>query len=96
MLSIPSKLRERLDARVPTFDGGNEYTMIVAGRFVTESRQMALLWKAAFPDRKLVIVLGFPWRTINKQSKTTYAGWSERHQIEWRDAAINSKAKRKQ
>lgn len=96
MLSILSKMRERLDAHVPTYDSGNEYIMSIAGRFVTESRQIALLWKEAFPDRKLVIVFGFPRRTINKQSKTTYAGWCERHQIEWREAAINSTAKHKQ
>jgi len=96
MSSILSKMRERLDARVPTYEGGNEYIMSIAGRFLTESRQIALLWKEAFPDRQLVIVYGLPRRTINKQSRTTYAGWCERHQIEWREAAINSTAKRKQ
>lgn len=81
--------RDRLEALVPTYDGGNEYVMIKAGRLLTEDRQTALLWKAEFPDRKLVILLRYPTRTIGKHSKTTYAGWCERHEIEWRAILTN-------
>lgn len=91
---IQSTRRERLDARIPAYDGGDEYIMIIAGRLLTEDRQLALIWKAEFPDRKLVILLRFPTRTISKQSKTTYAGWCERHQIEWREIRTNANAER--
>ncbi|MDY8109123.1 endodeoxyribonuclease [Fulvimarina sp. 2208YS6-2-32] len=54
------------------------------GRFTGSDRAKMRAIRAAYPDWEIVIVFQNPAAKINKNSKTSYSDWCQRHGISWR------------
>lgn len=60
------------------------------GRFLTADRQKHLLIKAQYPDLDIRFIFSRAATRISKQSKTTYALWSESHGFKFTDKSVPS------
>ena len=57
------------------------------GRFTGSDRSKHIAIKKQHPDLDLTIVFQRPHLPIRKGSKTTYAGWCDKHDIKWVDGS---------
>lgn len=71
----PAKLR----TYTPDFVLPNGIIVETKGRFTTADRQKHLLIQEQYPELDIRFVFSNPNTKINKNSKTTYAMWCEKH-----------------
>ena len=67
----------------PDFILPNNVYLEVKGYWDPEDRRKILAVKKDNPDLDLRMVFQSPYNTISKKSKTTYAKWCEKHDIQW-------------
>ena len=65
------------------------------GRFTAADRKKMLLVKLHNPAVKILMVFQNPNVTLSKISKTTYAEWCDKHDIEWTTIADFKKPRKK-
>lgn len=63
----------------PDFQLPNGILIETKGRFITEDRQKHLMIKEQYPDSDIRFIFTNPAQRINKQSRTTYAMWCNKH-----------------
>ena len=62
---------------------GPHFYLETKGRFTGSDRQKMKAVKTQNPESTVVIVFQDPNKTISKVSKTTYAQWCDKNDIEW-------------
>ena len=67
----------------PDFLLPNGIYLETKGQFTPEDRRKMLAVKEMHPDLDIRMVFQAPFNKIDKRSKTTYAAWCDRHDIEW-------------
>ena len=67
----------------PDFVLPNHVYLEAKGYWAPADRRKILAVKKDNPDMDLRMVLQAPYNKINKNSKTTYAMWCEKHDIPW-------------
>lgn len=63
----------------PDFILDNGIIVETKGRFVTADRKKHLLIKSQHPELDIRFVFAYPNSKLDKDSKTTYAGWCQKH-----------------
>jgi hypothetical protein len=67
----------------PDFVLANGIIVETKGRFITSDRQKHLMIKEQHPDLDIRFVFSNPNSKLYKGSKTTYAGWCDKHGFKW-------------
>lgn len=85
-----TKLRYEMPARksnyTPDFEvqlGGKQTFFETKGRWTAQDRKKHLLLKRQLKDVRIILVFMNPKVKIYKGSKTTYADWADKNNIEW-------------
>lgn len=67
----------------PDFVLANGIIIETKGRFIASDRQKHLMIKEQHPDLDIRFVFSNPNSKLYKGSKTTYAGWCDKHGFKW-------------
>lgn len=67
----------------PDFLLANGIIIETKGRFIASDRQKHLMIKEQHPDLDIRFVFSNPNSKLYKGSKTTYAGWCDKHGFKW-------------
>ena len=66
---------------------GTNIFLELKGRFDLADRKKHILLKQQYPQYRIIIVFMQPKQTLSKASKTTYAEWCNKNNIEWMTAS---------
>lgn len=66
---------------------GTNIFLELKGKFDLLDRKKMLLVRDQYPQYRIIMVFMQPKQTLSKASKTTYAKWCEKNNIEWMTAA---------
>lgn len=86
--TIPARTTKYLtDFRLKKKDGGYMY-IETKGQLTSKERKKHLLLQKQHPEIDIRFVFGYAKNKINKNSKTTYIDWCEKHGFPWAEKAL--------
>ena len=80
--------QKKISYYTPDFKLSNGIYVEVKGFFKPKDRSKHLTIKDQHPDLDIRFVFDQPNKKLSKISKTTYAGWAERHGFQWAEKLI--------
>ncbi len=85
---VPYTIPAKVETYLPDFTLPNGIIVEAKGRFTPADRRKLKRVKASNPSLDIRLVFQAPGNKLNKNSKTTYAAWAEKHGFPWAKKAV--------